>query len=207
MARRFKPLFLHPHEPNVLIPVFVDGEVVGTWDLRSYSSDLLSEIPDFETLVYADGTEPGTGRRRPDLWARRIRDEVEVFEIWVKRVTSRGGRVPFRFLRPDPRNPRIFYCDYYPPDGSKPFTFKIKLPPKYPEQPPRTEGLRAISYAGFRMPSTGEPCLGRLGQENWRRNWRKWGIAHYLALIGHYEATKQGLSIRRLEKRLRGRRT
>ncbi|RLI08606.1 hypothetical protein DRO32_02040 [Candidatus Bathyarchaeota archaeon] len=207
MARRFKPLFTSPHEPNVLIPVFTDGEAVGFWDLRTPSKGLLSHIPDFQVVVYADGKEPGTGRYRPDLLAERIREEVEVFEAWVRSIQMRGGYAEFRFLRPDPSNPRLFYCDYYPPDGGDPFTFKIMLPPKYPEQPPRTEGLNKISYAKFRIPSTGEPCLGRLGKENWRKNWQRWGIAHYLALVGHYEATKQGLSIKELERRTGRRRT
>jgi len=199
MEGRFKRLFRTPYEPNVLIPKFVDGEVVGFWRPQDASGGLLSAIPDIETLVYADGTEPGTGRRRPDLWARRMVEELQAFEAWVRSIEASGGRPLFRGLTPDARNPRLFYCYYYPPRG-RPVLFKIKLPLKYPEQPPRTEGLRALAYARFRKPGTGEPCLGRLEEENWRRNWRRWGIAHYLALIGHYEATKQGLSIRRLER-------
>jgi len=200
MRGRFKRLFKTPYEPNVLIPRFVDGEEVGFWIPRDVNEELLRDIPDIETLVYADGTEPGTGRRRPDLWIRRVREELRAFQTWVSNVERMGGRPLFKGLTPDARNPRLFYCYYLPPGGGEPVMFKIKLPLKYPERPPRTEGLKVMSYARFRKPGTGEPCLGRLEEENWRRNWQRWGIAHYLALVGLYEATKQGLSIKRLER-------
>ena len=184
----------------MLIPRFGDGPVEGYWNLEASRSPL-SDIPLIETLVYADGTDPGTGRKRPDLWAKRMAEEVAVFEEWVRRLERRGEHVPFRGLRPDPRNPKVFYCLYFPPGGRGAVPFRIKLPSRYPEVPPITEGLGGvIAYGRYRKPGSGEPCLGPLGERNWRMNWRRWGIAHFLGLIGYYEATRPEYAIRAVSR-------
>jgi len=205
MEKRFKPLF--PSScPNVLIPKFTDGPVKGYWNLKASGSPF-GEIPLMETLVYADGTDPSTGRKRRDLWARRVAEEVAVFEEWVRRLEERGEHVPFRDLRPDPNNPRLFHCLYCPPGGGEPVPFRIKLSSRYPEVPPITDGLgKVISYGRYRKPGSGEPCLGPLGEKNWKRNWRRWGIAHFLGLIGYYESTRPEYAIRAGEGRGRRRR-
>ena len=195
MEKRFKPLF-PSSGPNVLIPKFTDGPVKGYWNLKASGSPF-GEIPLMETLVYADGTDPSTGRKRQDLWARRVAEEVAVFEEWVRRLEERGEHVPFRDLRPDPNNPRLFHCLYCPPGGGEPVPFRIKLSSRYPEVPPITDGLgKVISYGRYRKPGSGEPCLGPLGEKNWKRNWRRWGIAHFLGLIGYYESTRPEYAIR-----------
>ncbi len=208
MEGRFKPLF-RPHEPNLLVPKIVDGPVVGYWDISRAPpapGDLLSDIPPITTLVYADGTVPGTGRRRPYLWAKRVAEEIAVFEEWVRRLEQRGEHVYFRGLRLDDQNPRVFHCYFYPPGGGRPIHFKIKVSGRYPEIPPTTEGLALVAYGRYRKPGSGEPCLGPLGEDNWRRNWRRWGIAHFLGLIAHYLATKPEHTIRLEEHRGRRRR-
>lgn len=189
---RFKRLF-GPRGPSVPVLRFVDGPVAGFWRLGGPPPELgvLGEIPPIRTLVRADGTVPGTRMVRRDLWVRRVQEEIQVFNAWVKRLELKGLSPPFRNLRPDPNNPRIFYCEHYL--KGRPIRFKIKLPPKYPEQPPRTEGLGHVAYGDKRLGN--EPCLGEiLGA--WERNWRRWGIAHFLALVMAYYATSPGHTLR-----------
>lgn len=191
---RFKRLF-GARGPNVPVLRFVDGPSAGFWHLRASApeTDVLSDIPPLRVLVRADGTVPGSTRARRDLWDRRVQEELRVFNDWVRRLERRGLRPPFRNLRPDPDNPRIFYCEYYPEGSRRPIRFKIKLPPKYPEQPPRTEGLSRIAYGDKRI--WGEPCLGAI-LNAWELNWRRWGIAHFLALVMAYHATSPGYTMR-----------
>jgi len=191
---RFKPLF-GQKGPIIQVPKFVDGGSVGYWDLGMPSSkhDILYLIPSLKTLVYADGTTPGDPRVKPHLRARRVREELEVFDRWVRELEKSGLKPPFRNLRPDPGNPFIFYCDYCP-EGGPPKTFKIILPPKYPEIPPRTSGLKDLAFSPYRL--GGEPCLGDLLRTHWARNWRRWGIAHFLAFLHIYYVSRMGYTIK-----------
>ncbi|RLI10621.1 hypothetical protein DRO33_05415 [Candidatus Bathyarchaeota archaeon] len=190
---RFKPLF-GPRGPRVPILRFVDGPVVGFWSMVAPApeTDILSDIPPIRTLVHADGTVPGSSEVRRDLWEERVEEELRAFNAWVRRLEMKGFRPPFRNLRPDPDNPRIFYCDHHPGRGRKPITFKIKLPPKYPEQPPRTEGLSHLAFGEYRI--GGEPCLGDI-LKAWELNWRRWGIAHFLALVQVYASIRPGRTL------------
>lgn len=153
---------------------FINVNFLTPYELKIKSDAIFEELPLFKATI---------GFRSKN-WPKRVSEEFEIFNILKQKYKYSLGYLVFDDLSHPVNNDRIWYSKFYSKKGSKPINLNIRLPIRYPAQIPlvgRTKGDYHVSLAN--------KCFGKL-KNRWRND-GKYGIAHFLTMIGYYYALEK----------------
>ncbi len=141
------------------------------YQLKIKGAIILEKLPLFHNIY---------GPRSPK-WDKRVQEELEIFNFLKEKYVQQVGFPVYDQLTQMPGNKRVWHVLFRMNERHKGRKIEIRLDLRYPQQFPR-----AKRDPRERHVSLGDKCFGEL-----RRRWRsdgKFGIPHFLVILGYYYA-------------------